>query len=224
MPANAYDLLSVRVTKTAFVLFDQRQTVVFGKIRVGFVDDQRASQRSGDPRDFCRRNKSAAGAVRIGQEHQANVVVVGAEGCRQLPAILKVNLFPAGALNVGQRAIQDVTRIRQSQLLAFTDEAADQDRQNIVAAVAGQNPFRSRQPKCLGGRAAKRCRQSDRDNDSAAAGSMFDRLDHCRRRRVRVLVGVQLDELARRRLFAGSVRQASARVQGERAVIRHAVV
>ena len=106
----------------------------------------------------------------------------------------KRDLFGLGPLHLGQRLVEDVARIGQPQAIALADERPRDDRQNIVAAVAAQNPIRL-DAEHLGGPAAKCLGQRIGIALQAALEHGGNRPANRRRAGIGIFVGVELDEL-----------------------------
>ena len=81
--------------------------------------------------------------------------VAASERGRQRPVGVEVDLLAARALQLGQRLVEDVARIRQPQQLPLADERPGDDRQDVVAAVAAEDPV-GLDAQHLGRAAAKR--------------------------------------------------------------------
>ena len=64
-----------------------------------------------------------------------------ANSVRQRPIGVVIDDVARRALNLGQRAIEQVARIREANHVRRADERPRHDRENVVAAVAAQNPI-----------------------------------------------------------------------------------
>ena len=109
------------------------------------------------------------------------------------------------ALQLGQRLVEDVAGIGQPQQLALADERPRDDRQDVVAAVAAEDPVGLRRPAASAARRRKASASGSGYFCSPRRSDLLDRPADGRRGRIGVLVGVELDELAVLRLFARHV-------------------
>lgn len=110
-------------------------------------------------------------------------------------------------LNAGERAVEDVAWIGHPQRLALSHKAPHENRQHVVGAVAAEDPvglyaeeFGSLGTETGGKRVGILCQ-------AATTGRLLNRLTHCRRRGVGILVGVELDPAAPLRLLARHIRR-----------------
>ena len=110
-----------------------------------------------------------------------------------------------GPLNARQRAVQNVTWVRHSQALPRPHKRAHEDCQQIIAAVAADDPFWIN-AKNLRRSHSKRCSKRIGILGQRAVGRRSnDRPSHCRRRWVGIFIGVELDPLAPLRLLTRRV-------------------
>src|SRR6185436_931526 len=79
------------------------------------------------------------------------------------------------------------------------------DSENVVAAIASEDPVLARQIQYLRRPQAKAVRHWVRISLQAASQYFINRPAYGRRRRIRILVRIELDELPRLRLFAGGI-------------------
>ena len=139
MPARPYDLLMVRVTIT--VAFRQAlpdcQGVVLGEIGVGLVHHQRPLPFGNECAGRRWRQGGARWRVGIGQERQVGVGV--GPGRSAAASRGEGDGLEAGALDLGERAVEEVTRRRRHDQAALGDEGAGQDGQDVVGAVADED-------------------------------------------------------------------------------------
>ena len=123
---------------------DEVEAVGIGKVAVGLVDDERTGEAGGERRDRVGGNERAGGAVGIGDDRQTDRLAGGggggAERLPERPVSLVRDLLAGDPLDAGERPVEDVARGRHPQGFARPDEGADEDREEIVAAVAGQDP------------------------------------------------------------------------------------
>jgi hypothetical protein len=117
---------------------------------------------------------------------------------------LEPNFLSPGTLDLSQRLVEHIAGIRQTQQLAAADQRPSDNRQDVVAAVAAQNPIRL-DAQHLGRTPPKGIAQRIGIPHQTGFGRLLDGPRDARRRRIRALVRVQLDEFPRLRLFARRV-------------------
>ena len=111
-----------------------------GEIDIGFVDQQRAGESIGQLEDSLGRNHRARRAVGVGQKREFQSRGGLGEIVGQRPIVLKVDLLGFGALKLGEGFVEDVAGVGEPEAVALADEGASDDRQDVVAAVAAENP------------------------------------------------------------------------------------
>ena len=103
-----------------------------------------------------------------------------------------------------QRVVEAVRRVRVDDAIARPDAGANDQAEQLVGTVADQDVLATQAVRG-GGAVAQHVRQRIGIEAQILAGRGAQRLDHPRRRRIRVLVGVELDVAPILRLLAGHV-------------------
>ncbi len=115
-----------------------------------------------------------------------------------------MDLFIPSALNFSQRPIEDITGVGEPQQLALTDKRTRDNRQDVVTAVTAQDPIWI-DSQHIGGHHFERGGNRVGIDPQSLPGRLLNRPHGGRRRRVGILVRVELDVFPRRRLFTGNV-------------------
>ena len=126
----------------AFALRHKRHAIRLGKIGVGLVDQQRAGGTLGQFEQSRRGDQRAGWTIWIRHDRQFQTRDRLDEAIRQGPVFLERNFFVPGALDLGQCLVEDVAGIGKADQLSLPDQCPRQDRQDLVAAVAAEDPIR----------------------------------------------------------------------------------
>ena len=172
---------------------DQPERVLAREVDVRLVDDQEAGQRARQRLDPLERHERSRGRVRVAEEGDARAR--GAERGRQREVVGERDAHGRAPLHGDQRLVEAVGRHRERDAVARVDGRAQDEGQQLVRAVAGhdvvgRHAVHLRRPR------AERARLRVGIEPDARVGLARDRLEHVRRGRVRVLVGVELDHPA----------------------------
>ena len=184
---------------------DEVEAVGRGEVAVGLVDDERTGEAGGERCDRVGGNERAGGAVGIGDDRQTDRLPGGggggAERRPERPVSLVRHLLAGDPLDAGERPVEDVARGRHPQGFARPDESADEDREEIVAAVAAQDPV-GVDAEDLGRLLAKPGGHWVGILGEGPPGEeRRHRASHLWRRSVGVFIGVELDPLSPLRLL-----------------------
>ena len=183
---------------------DEVEGVGLREGHVRLVDHQQPVERVGEAGEGGRRRGGSRRAVGVGHERQrASRPGEGRDG--QDEVVVEGHLDHRGLLDAREGAVQHVRRGGVDHGAAGTGDRADEHREHVVAAVAGENPRRV-DVEGLGRRLAERPAGGVRVAAQLVAVEGGERGQRARARGVRVLVRVQLDDArAGRRLAAGHV-------------------
>ena len=189
-------------------LAHERDAVVVGEGGVGFVDDEQARENPGERADDVRREGHAERSVRIGQEEERGAaagdrVDVEAHGVRDL------DLDDFGMLGGREHRIERVARVEHADRAARAGVGADQQVEDVVGTVAGDDVRRRATVEARGGLAQGRGvrRRVETQRGAVVDQGDADGLERAQARRIRVLVGVELDPSPALRLLTGDVRR-----------------
>ena len=108
------------------------------------------------------------GLFGIGEKRQPQIIAAWAKASGSDQSGSKADFFAPRALQFGQRAIEDVAGVGHPQQLSFAHQRPRDDRQDIVAAVAGRGSTPAARPALRSPRGERR-RPSDRDTFAARA-------------------------------------------------------
>ena len=188
------------------IAVDERNGGLRAEIHISLIDHyDRRRVRGDDPLDLRQRQRVAGRSVRVREQHAACVVkiVVGADG----EIVCQRHHFVLHAVQPRVGRIEAVRDVGKAQRLVVLEQRLKDVRQHFVRPVAGKNLFRP-EADMRGDRLAQPARERIGITAQAVARlaqCCRDCRHHARRRRVRVLVGVQLDGPRDGRLFARDI-------------------
>ena len=179
-----------------------------GEVHVGFVDHEQTALEA-----FCQCAQVAARSQRarrrVGTAHDREIGArVGERVERQREIVAERDVEDARLLHERQGVVQRIGRDGIGNGVAVAERGAEHHREQFVRAVAGEDhalryrvDFRSARHEFVGARgrieAQRRSRHRSRNGTADS-----------RRRRIRILIGVELDQaLAGTRLLAGPIRR-----------------
>ena len=122
----------------------------------------------------------------------------------QLKILIQRQLNRHRALNFRQNWIQRIARPAIRQLLAVTAKRADAQIQNVIAAISDHD-LPGVEAVLRAELLPQRARRRVRIQPQPAVNCRPHRRQHCRRRRVRIFIRVELDQAGHLRLLAGHV-------------------
>eukprot|EP01136_Pigoraptor_vietnamica_P029252 Opistho-1_new@8200 len=186
---------------------DQRQRTLAAEIDIRLVDQHDAIRaRRKQLFDARQRLADAGRRVRVGDDDAA-AALAGAHRERidvDAQAVIDRQLLAGDAVELGIDPVEAVAHVWHQQRLRLLEEGEERVREHLVRAVAREH-FAHLQAVAARHGFAQRERCGVGVAFEAVGGRALDRRDGVRRRRVRVLVGVELDEVGDARLLAGHV-------------------
>ena len=142
--------------------------------------------------------------VRIRQERQLQPIDRLRKRIAQRPIGIEVHDVVVRALNLRERAVEDVARVGEAHDVARIDKRPREHREQLVAAVAAEDPIGIEAVE-RPGLHAKRGRQRVGILLQPGLHDPPDRRLHLRRAGIRILIRVELDDLLTARLLARHV-------------------
>ncbi len=169
---------------------NQVNTIAFGKIRISFIHHQQASTSVGQCRNFFDSPMQTERRIGIGQKKQLASVTF--RKILNLTAFSYCESFYLCTLNLCQSCIIRIGGMQISDFFTLTDTGSNQVVEQLIRTIGHDYPVNRiavEISSCLTTATTGRIRVLAQ----IITGRRLDCLDHLRRRRIRVLIGIELD-------------------------------
>ncbi len=182
---------------------EEVQAVPLCEVGIRLVQNEGGrSERLRESDDHPRIDDGTRRGVWVGQEHQVRAL---RPRPHESPRFDKPLRFEAGALNLREALVEDVTRRRGGDQPAFGHERTREDGQDVVGAIPNEDAVRINPQHAARGFAKRIPQRLWVLPQAVRCERGADRLEHPRAGRVGVLVGVELEDVRVVELLAGRV-------------------